>query len=122
MFLCPLSTQLLTKLFHICDTQLVSEGVDVTQTQLTSELSIKAPLEVDGGSIMFDLRPSMLAFNRKKLAPYADEAGRKEILARPLPSIYPLNRLLSVFETNIYRLEHTFRTSFARISINPDSF
>lgn len=106
------SEQLLTKLFHICDSSLAAEGVDVSQAHTTSQIGIQAPLTVDGDPLLFSLQVGRLGFNRKRLQPYADGATKAELLSRPLPSIYPLGRLLSIHQTNVYRMEHRFRQYF----------
>ena len=116
VFFLSFSTQLLSKLFQICDIQLASEGVNVAQLQIMPGASTQTPLKVDGGSLMFTLRPNLLGFGRNKLAPYFDETSRQELLAVPLPSIYPISRLLSAFETNVYRYEHKFRQYLLRYS------
>jgi len=100
--------QLLAKLMHITDTTLAKQGANVLQSQFINEVKIKTPLKLNEGSLLFDLNVSHLLFNKKPLQPYTDSDSRTEILSKPLPSIYPMNPTISVFEKNIYRLENLF--------------
>ena len=94
---------------HITDTTLAKQGANVLQSQFINEVKIKTPLKLNEGSLLFDLNVSHLLFNKKPLQPYTDSDSRTEILSKPLPSIYPMNPTISVFEKNIYRLENLFR-------------
>lgn len=100
--------QLLAKLFHIADTTLAKKGANILQTQFVNEVKIRTPLKLDKESLLFDLNVSHLLFNKKPLQPYADSEFRTEFLSKPLPSIYPVNPTISIFEQNIYRMEHLF--------------
>ncbi|KAI9551587.1 hypothetical protein GHT06_021920 [Daphnia sinensis] len=102
------NVQLVNKMFHTMDLALANQNVDVTQQQFTSEISVKAPLTLDGQPSLFESRQNQLVFGKKPLQPYVDGETKAELLSKPLPSIYPLSRSLSIHERNIYRREHKF--------------
>lgn len=101
--------QLLTKLFYICDTTLASQGeLNMTKTEFSTEVIVKAPLTIDGQPILFDLKSPQLLFCRKGLEPYVNEASKTQLLSQPLPNLYPLARTIHIHKKNIYRSEHKF--------------
>ena len=105
-----ISQQLLTKLFYICDTTLASQGeLNMTKTEFSTEVIVKAPLTIDGQPILFDLKSPQLLFCRKGLEPYVNEASKTLLLSQPLPNLYPLARTIHIHKKNIYRSEHKFR-------------
>lgn len=103
------STQLLGKIFHAADVSLANQDIDVSQNQFATEITVKASLSLDGQPCLFETRQNNLVFGRKPLQPYVDGERRAQLISKPLPSIYPLSRTVSIFEHNIYRLESKFR-------------
>lgn len=99
------------------DLALANQNIDVTQQQFTSEISVKAPLTLDGQPSLFEIRQNQLVFGKKPLQPYVDGEIKAELLSNPLPSIYPLSRSISIHERNIYRREHKFRELLRQIRI-----
>lgn len=98
-------------MFHTMDLALTNENIDVSQQQFACEITVKAPLTLDGQLSLFQTRQNQLMFAKKPLQPYVNGETKAELLSKPLPSIYPLSRNVSIFESNIYRREHTFRMS-----------
>ena len=103
------SVQMMNKMFHTVDASLVSQNIDVTEQQFTNETMIRAPLILDGKQSIFETRQHRLVFGRKPLQPYLDGKVKTELLSQPLPDIYPLSRVISIHEQNIYRTDHKFR-------------
>lgn len=103
------SVQLLNKMFHTIDATLVAQNIDVTQQQLTSEITIRAPMTLEGKQSLFETRQNLLVFGKDPLQPYLGGEVKAELLSKPLPDIYPLNRTISLHKTNIYRMESKFR-------------
>lgn len=101
------SKQLVNKLFHICDTTLAAAGVDVSQGQFLNESKLQVQVE----DIVFNLEVHNLLMSKKPLKVYAEPLEMEQILANPLPDIYPLSPSLGIFESNIYRPEQLFRKS-----------
>ena len=110
------STQLLKKIFHAADIFLANHDIDMSQNQFVTEIKVKAPLTLDGMSCLFETNQNNLVFARKSLQPYVDDETRVQLLSKPLPSIYPLSRTVSIYKHNIYRLESKFR-EFLKIVI-----
>jgi len=108
------SQQVLAKLFHIADTTLAKTDVDVTQTQFVNEVKIRTHLRLNKEPLLFNLDVSHLLFNKNRLQPYTDSGLRNELLSKPPPSIYPVNPTVSIFEQNIYRMEHLFRKKISQ--------
>lgn len=103
------SSQLLNKIFHIVDTTLVKQDVEVAQYHFNSEFTTRAPLILDGKPILFESFQNHVVLGRKPMPPYVDGELKAELLSKPLPSIYPLSRTVSIHGRNIYRLETKFR-------------
>lgn len=101
-------------MFHAIDMSLAKENIDVCQNQFTSEISVKTPLTLESQPFLFETRHNQLVFGRKALQPYVDGTVKEDFLAKPLPSIYPLSRTISISENNIYRLETLFRKSYVK--------
>lgn len=96
----------------------MKEGIDVTQLNLSKDAVLKASVQVEGKPILFDTTAKQLFFGRKALKPYIeDEAVRRELLERPLPSIYPLKATISMDEKNVYRLENMFRKRLSLVKM-----
>jgi len=96
-------------MFHTIDATLVAQNIDVTQQQLTSEITIRAPMTLEGKQSLFETRQNLLVFGKDPLQPYLDGEVKAELLSKPLPDIYPLNRTISLHKHNIYRMESKFR-------------
>jgi hypothetical protein len=104
-----ISEQLMSKIFHIMDTTLTRNGVDVFKTQTMMNTNLKEVLQVSGEPMLFSIRANRLSCSKKPLEPYSDSQIRTEVLSRPLPSIYPLEPTVTIFPQNIYRLESLSR-------------
>ena len=103
------SEQLMSKMFHIMDTTLTRNGLDVLKNHTVMNTNLKEVLQVSGEPMLVSIKAKQLLCSKKPLEPYSDSEIRTEVLSRPLPSIYPLEPTISIFPQNIYRLESLSR-------------
>lgn len=96
-------------MFNTLDVTLARQNIDAPQYHFNSEFTVRAPLTLDGEPVLFESRKNHLIFGRKPLKQYVDEKIKSELVSKPLPSIYPLSRTVSIFGRNIYRMESKFR-------------
>lgn len=81
----------------------------MAQYHFNSEFTTRAPLILDGKPVLFESFQNNVVLGRKPMPPYVDGETKAQLLSKPLPSIYPLNRTISIHGRNIYRLESKFR-------------